>query len=415
MQTPQPLTGSSPKKSGGALMLGVVVTGLVLLFGLGLWRHSALALPAAGTPGDLPVVAVIKAVPGKGKADLTLPASVLAYQEVTLYARTTGYVKRWLVDIGDEVKAGQLLAELEAPEVDRQIDEARAQVEQIRAQLELARTTSDRYRALAQEEAVSAQEVDERVGALRSRTADLAVLTARQRQLEQQRTFLKVVAPFAGTITARNVELGTLVSGASASSPWLFKLAQAKTLRVMVSVPQSHVALVKAGVKGEVIVRELGDAALAAEVTRRSGAFDPATRTMTVQLDLPNPDGRVLPGMYAQVKFHLTQAAPAVTVPVNAVLIGGDGIRVAVVGSDDVVHVRKVKLGRDFGKEVEIVDGVASGDRVVNNPRDDLPDGTRVKAVLVERHEKKEDKKEEKKAEAKPAPTAVPPASAGKS
>ena len=415
MQSRQPLPKLPPTRGGGIILLTAVTVGLVALFALGIWRHSAAALAAGAGVGDLPVVAVIKATPGKGKADVTLPASILAFQEATLYARTTGYVKRWLVDIGDEVKAGQLLAELEAPDIDRQIDEARAQVEQIRAQLELARTTSDRYRSLALQEAVSAQEVDEHAGALQSRTADLAALTAHQRQLEQQRVFLKVMAPFAGTITARNVELGTLVSGASASSPWLFKLAQSKTLRVMVSVPQSHVALVKAGVKGEVIVRELGDAALAAEVTRRAGAFDPATRTMTVQLDMPNPDGRVLPGMYAQVKFHLTQAAPAVTVPVNAVLIGGDGIRVATVGPDDVVHIRKVKLGRDFGKEVEIVDGVANGDRVVNNPRDDLHDGTKVKAVLVERHEKKDEKKEEKKAEAKPAPPVALPVGGGKS
>lgn len=409
MQSPRPLTKSPPNRGGGILLLAALAVGLVVLFALGMWRHSVAALAAGTGAGDLPVVAVIKATPGKGKADLTLPAGILAYQEATLYARTTGYVKRWLVDIGDEVKAGQLLAELEAPDIDRQIDEARAQVDQIRAQLELARTTSDRYRSLALQEAVSAQEADERDGALRSRTADLAALTAHQRQLEQQRTFLKLVAPFAGTITARNVDLGTLVSGASASSPWLFKLAQSNTLRVMVSVPQSHVALVKAGVKGEVIVRELGDAALAAQVTRRAGAFDPATRTMMVQLDLPNPDGRVLPGMYAQVRFQLTQAAPAVTVPVNAVLIGGDGIRVAMVGPDDVVHLRKVKLGRDFGKEVEVIEGVANGDRVVNNPRDDLHDGTRVKAVLVERHEK-----EEKKSDGKPAATVSAPASGGK-
>ena len=411
----QSLTGPASNRGGAVFLFSVLLAGLVIVFGFGLWRHSAAAPEKTDARGGLPLVAVIKAIPGRGKADLALPASILAFQEVTLYARTTGYVKRWLVDIGDDVKAGQLLAELDAPDIDRQIDEVRAQVEQIRAQLDLARSTSDRYRALAQEDAVSAQDVDERAGALRSRTADLAALTARLRQLEQQRTFLKVLAPFAGTVTARNVEIGTLVSGGSASSPWLFKLAQSSTLRVMVSVPQSHVMLVKPGVKGDVVVRELGDAALVAQVSRRAGAFDPATRTMAVQLDLPNPDGRVLPGMYAQVKFHLTQAAPAVTVPVNAILIGGDGIRVAMVGPDDVVHIRKVRLGRDFGKEVEIVEGVADGDRVVNNPRDDLHEGTKVKPVLVERHEKKEEKKDEKKDEKKPDAKPAAPAPPAKS
>jgi RND family efflux transporter MFP subunit len=220
-------------------------------------------------------------------------------------------------------------------------------------------------------------------------------------RLEQMRTYQRVVAPFPGTITARNVEVGSLIqAGSGSASGWLFKLAQTDTMRVQVSVPQNHSSLVKPGMSAELFVHELGSTAFPAKVARSAGAFDPATRTILVELNVPNQEGRLLPGMYGQVKFHLVNAAPNLVIPVTALIVGGDGLRVAVLDGNDAVHYKPVKVVRDLGKEVEIAEGLDEKERVINNPRDTLAEGQRVRAVL---QEKPAEKDAPKPAE-KPAP-----------
>jgi RND family efflux transporter MFP subunit len=224
------------------------------------------------------------------------------------------------------------------------------------------------------------------------RQADLAAAEANVRRLEQLKSFQKVVAPFSGTITARNVEVGSLIQAGSASpTGWLFKLSQIDTIRVHASVPQSSMRLLKAGMSVDVLVPELGDKTFAAKVARSAGAFDAATRTMLVEMHVPNQGGPLLPGMYGQVRLHLVNEKPNLQVPINALMIGGSGARVAVVDKDDVIHIRPVRIGRDFGKEVEILDGLDEKERVVSNPRDNLVDGVKVRAVEFQAHSDKKD------------------------
>ena len=379
--------------SGIALVFGLAVV-LAGLVAIGLWpKWNALKVAQAEAgKDDLQVVTYVAAKRGSPKADIVLPVSLFAMQEATLYARTNGYLRRWLVDIGDQVKAGQVLAEIEAPEVDRELDQAHASRAQVRANLDLARVTAERYGALLKEAAVSPQEVDEKYGIHEARKADYAAAEANLRRLDQMKSFQRVTAPFSGTIVARNVDVGSLIqAGSASSSGWLFKLAQTETIRVHAAVPQSSMRMIKPGMTVDLIVPELGERVFPAKVMRSAGAFDAATRTMVVEMHVPNKGGPLLPGMYAQAKINLVNAEPNLQVPINALMIGGDGARVAVVDTGGVIHIKPVKLGRDFGKEVEILAGLADHDRVVSNPRDSLTEGTKVRATEMQAHgDKKE-------------------------
>ena len=381
------------RASGVALVVGLAVV-LAGLFAIGLWpKWNALKVAQAeASKDDLPAVMYVSAKRGSQKADIVLPASLYAMQETMIYARTNGYLKRWLVDIGDQVKAGQVLAEIEAPEVDREMDQAHASRAQVKANLDLARVTAERYNALLKEEAVSPQEVDEKHGVHEARKADYAAAEANLRRLEQMKSFQRVTAPFSGTIVARNVDVGSLIqAGSASSSGWLFKLSQTDTIRVHAAVPQSSMRMINPGMTVDLVVPELGERVFPAKVMRSAGAFDSATRTMVVEMHVPNHGGPLLPGMYAQARISLVNAEPNLQVPINALMIGGDGTRVAVVDAGGVIHIKPVKLGRDFGKEVEILAGLADNDRVINNPRDSLLEGTKVRATEMQVHgDKKE-------------------------
>ena len=379
-------------KVSGTLLIFALIAVLAVLFAIGLWpKWNALkTAEAEAGKDDLPAVLYVLPKRGSQKADIVLPATLYAMQEATIYARTNGYLKRWLADIGDQVKAGDVLAEIEAPEVDRELDQAHAARAQARAHLDLARVTADRYGSLLKEEAVSPQEVDEKYGIHQARKADYAAAEASVRRLEQMKSFQRVTAPFPGTIVARNVDVGSLIqAGSSSSSGWLFKLAQTETIRAHAAVPQSSMRMIKPGMTVDLVVPELGERVFPAKVMRSAGAFDSATRTMVVEMHVPNRGGPLLPGMYAQAKINLVNAEPNLQVPINALMIGGEGTRVAVVDTADVVHIKPVKLGRDFGKEVEILAGLSDNDRVINNPRDSLVEGTKVRATEMH-HDKKE-------------------------
>lgn len=374
--------------SGIALVAGLVVV-LAALFAIGLWpKWNALKVAQAEAgKDDLQAVSYVTARRGASKADITLPATLYAMQEATIYARTNGYLRRWLVDIGDPVRAGQVLAEIEAPEVDREFDQAHATRAQVKANLDLAKITADRYAALLQEEAVSPQEVDEKKGLFAARSADYAAAEANLRRLEQMKSYQRVVAPFSGTITARNVDIGSLIqAGSASSSGWLFKIAQTETIRVHAAVPQSSMRLVKPGMTVDLVVPELGEKAFPAKVMRNAGAFDAATRTMIVEMHVSNRGGPLLPGMYAQARLSLVNPEPNLQVPINALMVGGEGARVATVDVNGVIQIKPVKIGRDLGKEVEIVGGLAENERVINNPRDSLADGLKVRATEMQAH-----------------------------
>ena len=373
---------------GITLVIGLAAV-MCGLLAIGLWPkwHALKVAQAEASKDDLPIVIYVAAKRGSQKADIVLPASLFAMQDTTIYARTNGYLKRWRVDIGDQVKTGQVLAEIEAPELDRELDQSHAARAQAKAHLDLARVTSERYGALLKEEAVSPQEVDEKHGLHAARKADYAAAEANLRRIEQMKSFQRVTAPFSGTIVARNVDVGSLIQAGSASSAgWLFKLAQTETIRAHVAVPQNSMRMIKPGMTVDLVVPELGERVFPAKVMRSAGAFDSATRTMVVEMHVPNRGGPLLPGMYAQARINLVNAEPNLQVPINALMIGGEGTRVAVVDAAGVIHIKPVKLGRDFGKEVEILAGLADNDHVVNNPRDSLVEGTKVRATEMQVH-----------------------------
>jgi RND family efflux transporter MFP subunit len=382
----------SGSASGVALVVGLAVV-LAVLFVVGLWpKWNALKTAQAEAGRDeLPTVVYVMAKRASDKSDLVLPATLYPFQETVIYARTNGYLRRWLVDIGDQVKTGQILAEIEAPEVDREFDQAQATLAQTKANLDLAKVTADRYASLLKEEAVSPQEVDEKRGVFEARKADYAAAQASLRRLQQLKSFQRVTAPFSGTITARNVDVGSLIqAGSASSSGWLFKLAQTETIRVHAAVPQTNLRMIKPGMSVDLTVPELGERSFPAKVVRSAGAFDAATRTMIVEMHVPNKNGPLVPGMYAQARMNLVNSVPTLQVPINAVIIGGDGARLAIVDSGGVVHIKPVKLGRDYGKEVEILAGLSDTDRVINNPRDTLVEGLKVRAMAATGDGKKE-------------------------
>ncbi len=330
---------------------------------------------AANAP---PAVTVVTIGTAKPVSDITLPGTVEPMREAALYARSTGYVRRYLADIGTRVRAGQLLAEIETPEIDQELAQARAALGQVRAAQLLAQTSLARWEAMVKDSAATRQELDERRAAYTAASATVAASEANARRLQQLQSFGRVVAPFAGTVTARNVDVGQLVSPSPAARP-LFVLAQADTGRVMINVPETAAAQVHAGAEASVTVRGSGTA-VTGRVVRSAGALDAATRTMLTEVQVPNASGALLPGMYAQVKLAVRSVGERIMLPANALIVRTAGPQVAVV-RDGVVRFVKVELGRDLGTDIEVLSGLAEGATVVVNPTDDVVDGAKVRAV----------------------------------
>ena len=377
---------ATPPRTRLRLLLAAIAVAGAAAYGLG--RAPAHAL-AQDTEKQAPAAAanLVTFIPvqrGKSETELTLPASLVGLQEATLYARTNGYLKRWLVDLGDKVEAGQLIAEIETPEVDQELQQAEANLTHAKVNLDLARATAQRYKSLRGQEAISEQDIDEKESALDARKADVKATEAQIRRLRQLKSFAKVKAPFPGTVVARNIEVGSLISAGSASqNGWLFKIVQANPIRAMVGVPQNQMGLVAPGQGVDILVREHSGKPHRGTVTRRAGALDPASRTLMVEVRVPNDTGDLIPGMYAQARFSLQGGRAPIVISGNALIVGGEGPRVALLDTGDVISIKKVKLGRDYGKEVEILDGLHEGDRIVINPRDTLETGMKVKAVAA--------------------------------
>jgi RND family efflux transporter MFP subunit len=306
--------------------------------------------------------------------DVVLPGTLQGFVQAPISARSSGYLKRWTKDIGSRVQKGELLAEIESPEVDQQLSQAIAARQQAASSLELAKSTVARWEGLRKQDVVSQQELDERRSGLAQATANLAAADANVQRLRQLEGFKRVVAPFAGVITRRNVDVGDLIDAGGGAGRVLFQLAQTDPLRVYVNVPQSYAHLVKPGQPVVVTQAELRGQKFKGEVARTSASIDAATRTMQVEIALPNRDGMLLPGAYVQVALPLA-ASETLAVPTNALLFRGEGTRVAVVGPQNRVQLRPVTIGRNLGESFEVLDGVAPGDRLVLNPADSLLEG----------------------------------------
>ena len=329
-----------------------------------------------------PVVSVIRPKPAGSTGDgLTLPGNLQAYNSAAIYARTTGYIRRWLVDIGDPVRAGQTLALLDAPEVEQQVAAARAQLQTARANRALAASTATRWRDLLAKDAVSKQETDEKLGDLAAKSAIADAASAELRRLGALQGFTRLEAPFAGVVTSRSAQIGALVTaGTSASTP-LFTVAALDRIRVYVRVPQSYVGEVHDGMHASLTVPELPKRKFDVVLVRSAGAVDPQSGTMLVELQTDNADRALKPGGYAQVTFPVSGDAGGVRLPASALVVTSDGTRVATLGAGNRVAMKRVTIGRDEGDTVTISAGLTPADRVIDSPPDALDTGDTVRVA----------------------------------
>jgi RND family efflux transporter MFP subunit len=302
-----------------------------------------------------------------------------AYIEAPIYARTNGYLGHWYKDIGSRVRKGELLADLETPEIDQELSQARATRDQSEAALKLAQSSAKRWENLQKMDAVSEQETEERTSSYTQGEATLAAATANLRRLEQLESFKHIYAPFSGVIIRRNVDVGALVNaGNGGANQELFVIAQVDPIRVYVNVPEADSPSIRSGVHADIQIPELVGQHFTGSVVRTAEAIDPATRTLNTEIDVPNPRGQLLPGAYAQVNFALKQQIQLLTVPTNALLFRAEGPRAAVVGQDGKVQLKPITIGRDFGLTVEVLSGLQLSDSIVLNPSDSLEDGEQV-------------------------------------
>ena len=343
-------------------------------------RAAYAALERSAAAAAVPRVVVLEAPAGPNGSELVLPGSVEPYTGTVLHARVDGYLKRWLVDIGAHVKAGQLLAEIDTPEIDDQLRQARADLATAQADEKLAHTTAQRWQALVTRGAVARQDADEKAAAAEAQSARRAAAAANVDRLTQMQAFKRVLAPFDAVVTARHVDTGALIS-AGGGGTTLFELAQSDRLRVKVRVPQTDSGAIALDQQAQLRFAEHPGQDFPARVVRTADALDPQSRSLLVELELDNADGALLSGGYAEVHFNLPATRRSVRLPINTLLFRAEGLQVASLGPDDTVQLKPVTAGRDFGKEIEILAGIEPGERVIVNPPDDLASGVRVQVV----------------------------------
>jgi RND family efflux transporter MFP subunit len=347
------------------LILAILLIGAAIVVALRFAKGSALAETSAEQ--QTRYVTVISPKAAGGDNTLNLPGTLQGSVEAPIFARTSGYVAKWYKDIGDQVKQGDLLAQLDVPEAVQQLNEAKAN-------LQLAQATFERWDALRKRDAVSQQEYDEKRNTL-------ATARATMQRLQDQVNYSRIVAPFSGVITRRNIDIGNLVD-AGGGSRVLFTLAKSDALRAYVYVPQSFASQIKVGDKAEVTLREMPGQTFTATIARTAGAIDTLTRTMQVEISLPNREGKLLAGSYVQVAIKTRgSASGGLTVPSNVLLFRPEGMRAAVVDANGKVHLQPVKIGRELGQEVELSSGVTANDKLIVNPADSLNEGDVVSVV----------------------------------
>jgi RND family efflux transporter MFP subunit len=384
---PAAAAGSPPKAppphARGARLLWFLAIPAVLVVG-GLFTvqardRSGRQLATATQSLAVETVSVLHAVPGAPVSEITLPGMTQAYSESPIYARVSGYVRAWHVDIGAHVREGQLLAEIDAPEVDQELNQARAVLAQAGANQQLAQITAVRYQSLIKTNSVSQQEVDQNNQNLAAQQANVQAATAAVSRLEQMQGFEKVYAPFAGVITERKTDVGDLINaGNSGTGRELFHISQINTIRVFVNVPEEYSKQVSGGAQATMDLTALPGKSFAARVIRTSNAIDPGSRTLSVELDVPNPVGELLPGAYANVHFKLPLRVVPLVIPASSILFQAAGPQVGIVAPGNQVQLRSVSLGHDFGDTVEILSGITPEDAIIANPADSLTAGAHV-------------------------------------
>ncbi len=370
-------------------------------------RHDDLLARSDRSGQPTAVVSVAHPRRSAPTSDLLLPGTVRAFQDTAIYARTNGYVKRWLVDIGDRVSAAQLLAEIEVPELDQQIDQARASLNQLKARLALAEanvglaeSTLKRYENAAPAGGITAQELDEKRASLEVARATVAAARsdveageANVRRLLQLKDFAAVAAPFSGTITARGIDQGSLIAAGNAKGQELFHIVQTNPARVFVNVPQASAPGIEVGARAEVTAREYPGRPFQGVVARTAHAIDDATKTLLADVEVPNEDGVLLAGMYTQVHFHVPRRGVRFLVPQSALVVTSDGTQVATVDSSGHAHFQNVTVDTDYGNEIAVLGDLTEKDRIVTNPGEKLVEGVAVRVAEVEKSGPAEPKK----------------------
>ncbi len=376
------VTDSKPRSSPRRLRpLGIValVAALALaLAGIAARTHRDRMLKQKIETDAVPTVAVIAPAQDEAKQELVLPSNVQAWYDAPIYARVSGYLKKWYVDIGAKVKAGEVLADIETPELDQQLQQARADLATAAAKEKLAETTNQRWQKMLAATSVSKQEADEKNSDFEARRAEVAAQRANVDRLQAMTSFKRVVAPFDGTVTARKTDLGALINAGSGSGPELFRVADTHKLRVYVDVPQAYAERIAPGLQAKLQLPERPGRSYPAAVVSTANAISESSRTLLVQLEADNQDGKLIAGSYADVHFDLPAAAGALQIPVTALIFRQNGLRVATVGKDDKVAMKSVEIGRDYGTKVEIVAGLEANDRVIDSPQDWLAQGDKV-------------------------------------
>jgi len=355
--------------------------------------HAQTALVSATRQMAVSTVLVVHPERGATDVHLVLPGTVQAEMESSVYAQVSGYIKRWLVDIGAPVKEGELLAEIETPVTDQQLMQAQAAVAQAQANLNLAKATAARYNDLLKTNAVSQQDADTQNASVAVQEANLDAAQANVRGLEQMEAFKEVKAPFDGVVTSRKIDVGDLVAASGSGtasqgnvpsqngtpSQELFRVAQTKTLRVYVNIPENYSDEIVPGISATLDMASSPNQKVTGKLVRTSQSIDPNSLTLLAEVDVPNPEGKLLPGGYAQVYFDITTNHPPLVIPGNTLIFRAQGTQVGVVDTDtNTVHLKDIKIGRDFGTKLEVVDGLKEDDSVILNPSDSLTDGAKV-------------------------------------
>lgn len=369
----------------GRVLRVVAVAALLVLLAVGIYRGIQTRIEAAANVRQatidmsVPTVSVVHPKRGAPQSEIVLPGNVQPFIASPIYARTSGYLKKWHVDIGGHVKTGDLLAEIDSPEVDRQLEQAKADLKTAQAGLKLAEITMNRDLTLMKD-AISKQDLDNAVGTYETGKAAVESQGANVKHLEQLVAFEKVYAPFDGVITARNTDIGALINaGNGGTSQQLFALASTTTLRVFVNVPQVYSRSALPGVVARLTFGEYPNRVFTGKVVRNAEAIDPSMRTLLTEVDVDNSHGDLLPGAFAQVHLTLPSKAPSLVLPVNSLLFRAEGMQAGVVREDGTVQLMPLTIGKDYGTEVEVVSGLKESDDVIVNPPDSLATGMKVR------------------------------------
>jgi len=360
-----------------AIVAGIVISGIVPR------KRAEADLVKETEEMVVPTVATVRPRASAPVDEVVLPANVQAYIDAPIYARTNGYLRNWYVDIGAHVKQGQLLADIETPEVDQQLRQARADLQTAEANLHLAEITANRYEGLLKTDSVSKQDADNAEGNFAAQKATVHAAEANVKRLEELQSFEKIYAPFTGVITARNTDIGALIDSGSSGGvrTELFHIAQPDKLRVYVNVPEAYSQATKPGLTADLVLAEFPGRRFPGTLVRTANAIDQTTRTLLVEIRVNNPTGTLLSGAYAEVHLKLPTATNSFILPVNTLLFRSEGLRVATVSDGKHAELKPITLGRDFGSEVEVISGLTGNELVIVNPPDSIVSGEEVRVV----------------------------------